>query len=106
MIASETTPGGFYRRTRNETPGGYWMRPRLTLSAYTKRLERKKGLTCRDAGLLLEARENPDHILMLRYLRGVDPLSGERFEIRFFTLVSPSLVLREVKTRPKYSKNL
>ena len=101
----QTEPGRYYRRTRGATPGGYFMRPNPKLATYIKRLRRKgsKMLT-RDDWMLQLHRRHPDHILMLRYNRGTDPMTGERYEVRTYTLLAPDMPLRHVQQRPGYKR--
>jgi hypothetical protein len=104
--ARDTEPGRFYRRTRGAEPGEHFTRPRRSRynspKAWARRLASKgHPLAGYWAGFLVR---EPDAVLMTWWLRGTSPLTGERWEVKRHILVVPGLVLREVKTRPGYSR--
>tara|TARA_Y100000310_G_scaffold91693_4_gene89166 strand:+ start:3624 stop:3923 length:300 start_codon:yes stop_codon:yes gene_type:complete len=96
-------PGKFYRRTRGESDGGYFVRPKSpTASAYIAKLRRKSNPWTREVWLIQQFKADPSKVLVKRYSRGTDFITGQKWEFSSYTLLPADLMLREVKTRPGY----
>ena len=107
--AKDMRPGKLYRRTVN--PGGFWYErpPAGTARRLTRRLlPRTAKLNSCDREALRAARADLDNsgVLAVRHLRGVDPLTRERFELRDYVLLPLDAVLREVRKKPGYEERM
>ncbi len=100
--ADEAEAGRIYRRTRGASRGTYFVRPKTTASAYIARLRRKSNPWTRDVWLIMRLKADPTMILLKRYTRGTDFITGERWEFMAYTLVPADLKLREVQSKPGY----
>ncbi len=101
--SDQTEAGKFYRRTRNESAGGYFMRPKtLSASAYVAKIRRKVNPWTREVYLVQRLKADPTMVLLRRFIRGTDLITGQRWEFPSYVLVPADLVLREVKARPGY----
>lgn len=103
--ALAATKGKMYRRTRNEKDGGYFRTSTKTIQkhiAHIQRKVRRTALTTREVSLILEHQAKPTWVLMRRYLRGTDPFTGDKYEVKHHVLVPPDLRLREIAKPPGY----
>lgn len=65
---------------------------------------RRKGpkLSGREHGLLGQMERDPSLIPYRWHLRGTDPMTGDRFEVKKIMVLPPDHRLREVKNKPGY----
>lgn len=103
--AHETVPGCIYRRTRGARPGHYFTRPKLTDAKLAAKLRRLANPFTRDVWLLMQHKQHPEYILLMSLNRGTDPLTGDRYETKFYVLVPPDMRLREVASPPGYRES-
>jgi|APSaa5957512622_1039677.scaffolds.fasta_scaffold372510_1 hypothetical protein len=104
LTAAETETGKIYRRTRNSYPGTYYKRPNLSVAKFIARLRRRANPLCREVFMLQQHRSHPDLVLLSRYNRGTDPLTGDRYEYQAYVFVQPEMMLREVAKPPGYRR--
>jgi hypothetical protein len=98
-------PGALYRRTVD--PGRFWYTrpPKGTAQRLVRRFEpRIRNIKVRDFLTLTAARADlvGVDVLVVRHLRGVDPVTGRRFEREDYVALPPDYKLREVKRPPNY----
>jgi hypothetical protein len=85
-------------------PGCYVVRQKVTPAQLVKKLERRRnGLTGRDSWLWTMAAQNPDWIVFRLYRRGVSQFSG-KWETSSLILLPPDKPLREIKSKPGFSR--
>jgi hypothetical protein len=103
IAAQEAEAGKVYRRTRNEHRGAYYMRPK-TVDARTliRKMRKQTRLSGRDLWLIGVYQRHPEFILLRRYLRGTDFITGEKWEFSHYVLFPPDYSLRECKAKPGY----
>ncbi len=105
VAASQTVAGEVYRETRPER-GVYYMRPkgskRNTPKALVLRLTNSgKPLAGYWSGFL---KDHPTAVLMIRYMRGLSTLTGEKWETKDYVLLSADRKMRAVQTKPGYGR--
>jgi len=105
--ASAAKPGRFYRRTKHSGPTVYFTVPKSTkLTDLVKRWERREhtSLTARDAYWLhAYRRAESGLVLLVRHIRIIDPMTGNRGEYDHYILAPANLHLREVQRPPGYT---
>ncbi len=108
MIAAiDTEPGKFYRKSRPCETGGshYYVRPRLTAKAWAKRMEKKyNAMKGNEMHHYSAWKRNKKMVLMQSRIRGLCPISGERYELKNYVMMDPDTRLREVKKPPGFTR--
>jgi hypothetical protein len=107
VIASQMRAGAVYRRTSD--PGRFWYtKPKAGAARRLVQRLRPRAArlsTCdREALRAAQAELAGDGVLAVRHLRGVDPLTGDRYELEDYVLLPPNYRLREVKKKPGYEE--
>lgn len=101
--AMEAEQGRIYRATRGAWKGAYFTVSPLTTEKLVKRLARRRDrLNGRECGLLALAVRHPDWPVFVWHLRGIDPFTNQRFEIKRTMVLPPDTRLREVQSKPGY----
>ena len=104
ILARDTKPGSYYRRTRGQAPGDYYTRHRQSVRALVKRLRgkwNKNTATTRDVSNLRRLESSSGMVAMVRHSRGVDPFTGNPFTVRQLVVIPGDTKLRQLKRRPK-----
>jgi hypothetical protein len=104
ILARDTTPGSYYRRTRGQAPGDYYTRHRQSVRALVKRLRgkwNKNTATTRDVSNLRRLESSSEMVAMVRHSRGVDPFTGNPFTVRQLVVIPGDTKLRQLKRKPK-----
>lgn len=103
LDANKTRPGRIYRRTRDASPGTYFIRPWLDATALMARLRRKGAPMSREIYLVNQFKRDPTLVLMQCHLRGTDPFTRQRFETKTYMLIPRDYRFREVQQKPSYT---
>jgi hypothetical protein len=101
--ASEAETDKVYRVTQGATRGSYYTVYKQKRGKLIQRLQkRRNGLNGQQMSLLTTLVRKPDWPVFIWHLRGTDPFTGNKFEIKNTQVLPPTLRLREVKTKPGY----
>lgn len=103
IYARDAQRAKFYRRPRGQAPGGYYTLYTQTMRALRARLRRKwkkNTATTRDVSALRRIESDPDMVAMVRHTRGIDPMTGDRFDFRELVIMPGRTPLREIKRKP------
>lgn len=100
--ADQTVPGRIYRRTRNATRGVYFVRPKLDAAKFIAKLRREENPYSRDIFLMSLFKSDPSLVLMKRFHRGTDFITGEKWEYSSYVLMPADYPLRQVKSKPGF----
>ena len=110
VAAKNTEAGKVYRPTRDTSLTGsnsYYVRADMkTVKALVKRLTAKGTHMRTDEGIELAAARDAlagSAVLFVRYMRGVDPMTKERWELRAYRALPLDYQLRELKRKPGYT---
>jgi hypothetical protein len=101
--ARESRPRGVYRQTRGAVSGAFLLgvapgrRMRLVRS-----LRSRVALRASEVGLLRDLERHPDRVLFRLVVRGTDPTTSDRFEVKRWVLVEPDRLLRVLQSCPGY----
>lgn len=106
--ASEMQPGAIYRLGRSATKVGnayYVLAPKGTAKRLAKRLSARGRHITTPEQLELQAARSAlagEAVLVTRYIRGTDPFTKERFEMKDYRALPLDYLVRPVKAKPGY----
>lgn len=110
VAAKDTEDGKVYRTTRDTHLTGansfYVRADEKTAAALIKRLTAKGAHMRTDEIIELNAARSAlagRAVLFVRYMRGVDPMTRARWELRSYRALPLDYQLREVKRKPGYT---
>jgi len=101
ITAVQAEAGAIYRPTRNGD-GSYYVVHPLPVPDLIKRYKAKKNPWAKDMSFLATLVQHPDWPVFYRFMRGTDPMTGTRYEVRSPVSLSPDHRLRKVKSKPGY----
>jgi len=100
---SHTEPGKFYRMSRSAGFNYYYVRPKLTAEQWFRRMsKRRMGHKGGEGSHWAAYYHDRSLILLQARMRGTDPITGKRFELKRYVMMDPKYQLREVQRPPGY----
>ena len=105
--ATQCEKGIIYRPTKNPYPGTYYTIPkRLTAARFVNRIDaRGSAAKAKDTYWIHFLQSYPHAVLFLEHHRGIDPFSGDRYEIKRYILISGHRNMRAVQSRPGFTRS-
>lgn len=109
VMACEAEVGRLYRPTRSadSVAASYYVRADdATAKRLVARLTRKGAHIRVNEAVELNAARMAlagNAVLFVRYIRGLDPMTGERWELRDYRALPLDFRLREIQRRPGYT---